>query len=392
MFAKQIAWSASLLALCGAAAIARAEDDVSVQSEGEVHPPGETAPTPVETEPAQPPPPPPPKRPTGTFQIGAGFSSDESFIAAASISQDDLFHTGNHLSMHARLSMRRQLFLTRFADPDVLGSRLALTADIYNDKHQLPGFTREAAGGSLTLSYPIGEHTRAFVGYRLEDVKATSNGPVARTLEPLPPLTGGILSALRTGVVYDTLDRPDAPMRGTQLGASIEVADRRLGSDLTFIKTDAWAQHHQPIGPLTLHLSGSLTTIGDRIGPSFSTIGGSGGAPRSELLFLDNSNEIRGYRPDSFGPVDALGRPVGGNAKVLGSVELEVPLVRRIGLSAIGFADAGGLLDRSGQGQLGLSLGFGLLWRSPIGPLKFSWALPVDGPGPAFVFGIGSGF
>jgi outer membrane protein assembly factor BamA len=189
-----------------------------------------------------------------------------------------------------------------------------------------------------------------------------------------------MLSAVRAGVVYDTLDRPDAPLRGTQVGSAIEVADRWLGSDLQFIKTDAWIQHHQPIGPLTLHASAS-----------FSTIGAPGGPPRSERLFLTSASEIRGYQPETFGPVGALGTPIGGEAKLLARAELEVPLVRRIGLSAIGFADAGGLYG-GGQGQTGLSVGFGLLWRSPIGALRFSWALPVDGAHPAFVFGIGSSF
>jgi len=373
---------------------------VSAQSEGEVHPPGETEPTAVErepappdpTKPAPPDPPPPPKRHTGTFTIGAGFSTDEGPIAVASIAQDDLFHTGNHLSMHAQLSARRQLFLTRFIDPDVLGSRLSFEADLYNDRHKLPGFTREAAGGTLTLSHPIGEHTRAFVGYRLEDVKATDNAQaMARTIEPLPPLTGGLVSAVRAGVVYTTLDRADAPLRGTQIGGSIEVADPAFGSDLQFTKTDGWIQHHAPIGPLTLHMTGSFSTVAGP-GGLFSTIGGPGGAPRSERLFLASSNEIRGYRPDAFGPVDALGTPVGGVAKVLGSVELEVPLVRRIGLSAIGFADTGGLFDRSGQGQVGTSVGVGLLWRSPIGALRFNWAIPLDGSRPGFGFGIGSSF
>ncbi len=381
MFAKQTVVSASLVALCGAAATARAEDDASARSEGEVWvndadelPPVEPRELPHEPLAK------PIAKPSGRFSIGAGFSSDEGFIAGAEVVQPDLFRTGSLLSLSARISARRQLFLTRFADPDVLGSRLGLSVDLYNDMHQLPGFHRNAAGGSLTLAHPFGDHARAFVGYRLEDVKVqelASNA--ARTLTPEPPLTGGLLSALKAGVVYDTLDHKIAPTRGTQIGGSIEVGDRSLGSDIEFIRTDAWAHHHQPIGPLTLHLSGSFTTIG---GP------GGGPAPRSERLFLMSGSEIRGYHPDTFGPVNALGTPVGGDAKLLGSVELEVPLVRRIGLSAIGFADAGALVAQ-GQGQFGRSVGFGLLWRSPIGPLKLSWAVPLDGGKPGFVFGIG---
>lgn len=387
MFAKQAAWSASLVALCSAAPYARAEGDVSPQGDGEawvedvkLEVDDRATPEPRELPPEAPPPRQEPKPPTGRFVLGAGFSSVEGFIASASIVQDDLFRTGNHLSLHAQISARRQLFLLRFADPDVLGSRFGLSIDLYNDLKQRPAFEREATGTSLTVSHPIVGRLRAFVGYRIEDVGATpAAGVTARTVDtPLLPLTGGVLSALRTGVVYDTLDRRDAPMRGSNLGASIEIADRWLGSDLQFVRTDAWARTHQPLGPFTLHLMGSLTAI---TGP--------GGAPATERLFLETLQEVRGYHPLAFGPVDSLGRPIGGEAKLLGSAELELPLVRRIGLSAIGFADVGSLYDRSAGAQVGRSVGFGLLWRSPIGPLRFSWAFPEGRGKPMFVFGVG---
>jgi outer membrane protein insertion porin family len=384
MFAKQTVVSASLVALCGAAAIARAEDESSAQSEGEAwvndgDDDDELAPM----EPRELPHEPlvqPIAKPSGRFLIGAGYSDYEGFLASAEIVQPDLFRTGSLLAMSAHISAKRQLFLTRFADPDVFGSRLGLSVDVYNDMHTLPGFSRHAAGGALTLAHPFGNGARAFVSYRVEDVKvAALSETAARSNIPDSPLTGGLLSALKAGVVYDTLDHRYAPTRGTQLGGSIEIGDRQLGSDIEFVRSDAWVQHHQPIGGLTLHLSGSFTTIS---GP------GGGAPPRSERLFLMSGNEIRGYHPDSFGPISALGTPLGGDAKLLGSAELEVPLVRRIGLSAIGFADAGALVAQ-GQGQVGRSVGVGLLWRSPIGPLKFSWALPLDGGKPAFVFGLG---
>ena len=410
MFAKQTIWSASLVALCCAAPLARAEGDVPPQSDDEVRPPGETEPTPVEKDdahwlapfdppvPATPPeikenpvepkpppatPPDQPRKPTGRFMIGAGYSSIEGFIATASISQDDLFRTGNHLSLHTTISARRQLFLLRFADPDLFGSKLALSTDLYNDSRLLPGFRRNAAGGSLTLSHPIGENLRAFVGYRLEEVEIDDKETVfARLVDggAMSP-TGGTLSALRTGIVYTTLDQPNAPMRGTSIGASIEIADRKLGSDLQFNKYQAWANTHQPLGPFTLHLGGRMTALTGRHG---------GGVPMSEGLFLDGTHEVRGYRPETFGPIGPNGMPLGGDLKLVGGAELELPLSKRLGLSAVGFAEAGAIAA-GGRGAIGRSVGVGLLWRSPIGPLRFDWVKPLDGGAPGFLFGIGSG-
>src|SRR5258706_1287797 len=104
MFAKQIIVSASLVVVLDSAALAQAEPDPSepVDDEARLQPPGEI-------EPASDPPP-PPRKPTGQFSIGAGFSTDDAFIAKAGISQSNLFGTGNLLALDATISMRRQLF------------------------------------------------------------------------------------------------------------------------------------------------------------------------------------------------------------------------------------------------------------------------------------------
>src|SRR5690349_2800823 len=107
----------------------------------------------------------PRRPPTGRFQIGVGMSTDESFVATATIAQDDLFRTGWQLAMSARLSTREQLALVRVADPTLLGSDVGFSADIYTQRRQLPGFTRDGVGGTATFSRPLTRHLSGFVGY-----------------------------------------------------------------------------------------------------------------------------------------------------------------------------------------------------------------------------------
>jgi translocation and assembly module TamA len=113
----------------------------------------------------------------------------------------------------------------------------------------------------------------------------------------------------------------------------------------------------------------------------------SGEVPRTERLFLD-PREVRGFMPGELGPLDGWGMPAGGTMKVTGRAELELPLIRKAGISAVGFLDAGGVLER-GLGASGMSYGVGFVWRSPIGPLRFDWAWRPDGGPPVFGFGIG---
>jgi outer membrane protein insertion porin family len=105
----------------------------------------------------------------------------------------------------------------------------------------------------------------------------------------------------------------------------------------------------------------------------------------SERLFLDGSSQLRGYAPGALAPA-------GANFEAFGRAEVEAPLWPRAGLSAVAFYDVGGMAYTHGIGVVGQSVGFGLLWRSPIGPLCFDWAVPLDGGRPAFLINVGGKF
>ena len=311
--------------------------------------------------------------PTGRFTIGAGFSTEESFVAMAEVAQDDLFGTGTQLSLTTRISAMRQLFDLHVGHQHLFGSDWGISTDVYLDKRVLPGLVREAAGFKTDLSHPIGEHARAFVGYRLEDVTATDTlATSARNLDnALPPLGGGLISALRGGIEWTNVDRLER--RGARMGATVEVADRDLGSDHNLVRFHGFAEGHIPAGPFVLHLGGAI----DRV---------SGDAPRSERIYL-GMNDVRGYGSGAFGPINGLGQPVGGDLMLSGRASLELPIGH--GVSLEGFYDAASI-TANGRGQLGASVGAGIVWRSPIGNLRFDWAFPLDDPSgtPHFVFGM----
>ena len=115
------------------------------------------------------------ERPTGTFQIGAGFSSVENFIAQAQISQSNLFGRGQTLSLQAQLSSIRQLFSLSFTEPYFLDTYWTFGVNLYNQTIGFYSFFRDATGGTLTWGYPLlfearVRDVRAFLTYKLEDV------------------------------------------------------------------------------------------------------------------------------------------------------------------------------------------------------------------------------
>src|SRR5699024_3307209 len=83
---------------------------------------------------------------TGTFQVGAGFSSTESFIANAQITQANLFGRGQNLAFQAQMSSIRTLFNIQFTEPWLLGTRWSSSVNLYNFEYAYQDFTRKSTG------------------------------------------------------------------------------------------------------------------------------------------------------------------------------------------------------------------------------------------------------
>ncbi len=375
------------------------------------------------------------ERPTGSFQIGAGFSSVESFIAQAQVSQNNLFGRGQTLSLQAQLSSLRQLFLLRFVEPWFLDTRWTFAFDIFNQVRAFGSFARNAVGGNLTWGYPLSFESRAFLTYKLEDVSvSTGNSGFANIGAIQTPVEadsvanlfrGGITSSLRASINYDSRNNRLFPTEGWYHNAFVEVADTFTGSQNVFVRYGGFSRHYQPLfGPFVLKTNAEIgiTTSRDPLG-----------VPITERYLIGGINDVRGFAPRSLGPQLRVAQPgdigqplrnlpLGGNMQLIWNSEIEFPLFKQVGISGVVFFDAGNaynLEDRycSGEFQSGdvsakfdpcfdfpdsvtqgirMSVGFGFRWFSPIGPLRFEWGIPLDrqeGEEPlVFEFTIGNFF
>ena len=320
---------------------------------------------------------PAPARADGTFELGAGFSTDEGFLASAKVEQDDLFHTGQLLSLSSFISARRQEFLLDYEVPDLAGSGLDLRAELASRRHVYTHYARDGVGGSLQLSRDVASHTRVYLRYRVEEIEVER---LTRSSSDRP-LGDGVVSALGAGIVYDTIGDKPGPSHGTRLELYGEHADPRLGSTYDYVRITASLDHARPLGPFTLRLHGSAAAVRSR-DPM--------GVPLAFRLQHEGHADVRGY------PLGA-GGAAGANLEALGRIELELPVFRKLGLSVAGFAEAGLRFNTDAawgarNALLQRAVGASLIWRSPIGPLRFDWALPQGGErrGAQFLFGFGA--
>ncbi len=341
---------------------------------------------------------------TGTFQIGAGFSSYENFILTAQISQNNLFGWGQTLSLQVQWSSLRQLGQIQFIEPYFFDTKWTFAFDIYANENLYANFTRGAIGGSLTWGYELAglswflpglsklEDLRFFLTYTLERIRVTS---AVQDLLLYNRFRSGVTSAARFSIAWDRRDNRLFPTRGFYLSASIDLAPPFLapsaifGTEVNlFYRETVEFRFYQEIWQgLTgrFRLLAGLIRGWDQNNP----------VPVSELYYVGGVNTIRGYRLYSISPLAAVGAStnpdspmrllqVGGNKQLILNFELEYPIVEKMGIRAVVFFDMGNAfspgvyIDPAVPFGLYKAWGFGFRWFSPIGPLRFEWGFPLN--------------
>jgi outer membrane protein insertion porin family len=344
------------------------------------------------------------ERPTGTFQVGAGFSSYENFILTGQISQQNFFGWGQTLSLQIQWSSVRQLGQIQFVEPYFLDTRWTFAFDLYMTEGIYTTFTRRSAGGSMTWGYELSglstwwkfarhlEDMRLFATYTNErvDVSASSLSTTVRE-----QFNSGTTSSVRLSLQWDKRDNRIFPTSGFFLSTSAEAAPPLLAPESLFgervnlfTRYAVDARYYHPLflgivarGKLTL----GLIRDWDADHP----------VPISELFYVGGINSVRGYRYLSIAPrqqVAASPGPessiteilAGGDKQAILNLELEFPLFKAVGIRGVVFTDFGNAFapgeysDPAVSMSLYKSVGFGFRWFSPIGPLRFEWGFPLD--------------
>lgn len=322
------------------------------------------------------------ERQTGTFQVGAGFSSLESFIATAQISKQNFLGRGQTLSFQAMLSSIRSLFMIQFYEPHFFDSQFTFSLDLYNYQQDFDDFSRASTGTDVTFGYWITDEFLVSLSYKLEQVEASRGGSDDRT----PPLANlfddGITSSLRLGFAYDSRDNRLFPTNGWYATASVEHAAPYFGSQNEFTRLSARVTRYFPLWlGMVLKLNGTTGWV-------FSER--PEGVPIFERYFVGGIFTVRGFRRNSLGPTvytgcergpDArlCGFNIGGNKQLIFNAEIEFPIFDPVGIKGVVFVDAGNAFD-DGEAfnplDLRSSWGLGIRWNSPMGPLRFEWGFP----------------
>ncbi len=342
---------------------------------------------------------------TGTFQVGAGFSSLESFIAQAQISQNNLFGRGQTLALQATLSKLRTIANIQFADDYFLDTKIRFATDVYRIDNNFQDFTRKSLGADLTFGYPLNDDWSVAGTYTLEQVDVTSGGYGSRSVPTIVNLYGsGLTSSMKGSLIYDTRNNRLFPTEGFFGLASVEEANKVFLSENEFTRYTARLRYYIDLTldmVLKLNIEGGLIVSPNR-----------SGVPIYERYFVGGPLSVRGFRRLSLGPQVTVfdnQRPdsgtvlynLGGNEQLMLNAEYEFPIFQKVGIRGVFFTDGGNAFNRSDAiseklNSLRFAWGFGVRWFSPIGPLRFEWGFPFsprsNEESSVFEFSIGNFF
>ncbi len=331
------------------------------------------------------------EQPTGAFSIGGGYSSIENFIVMADISQRNFLGRGQQLTLRGYIGGITQRYTFDFTEPYLFDTRLSTGFQGYKWDIEYMDFTKISSGGEIRLSHPVGHYSRISSTYRFEWAKTADFLETASRF--ITELADGIsTSSLRLGFRRDTRNRYFYPTKGTILSSNIEFAGGPFQGDSAFTRYEASASIFIPL------FWGTVGFVKSTIG--YINRRGKGLLPLFERYYLGGPATLRGFDFAAVGPRDPeTGELIGGNKMLLFNLEFRFPIVEKIRLTGMVFLDAGNAFDDDeGFSLSGLrkSIGLGIRWFSPMGPVRIEWGYILERrpgePSGNWEFGMGTFF
>lgn len=329
------------------------------------------------------------ERPTGNLMLGLGYSTYEKVVLSGSISQDNIFGSGKNVSAQVNTGKINTVISLSYTDPYFTVDGISQGFDIYhrniNPIYLNINYKTSSTGGGVRFGFPITETESVSFGAGVDTTTVSTFDDSPNRYKSFVQDFGSTNIALPMTFnwVSDGKDSYLYPTTGTVQRAGVEVSVP--GADLKYYRATYQLQHFIPLSKsFTLMLDGELGVA--------NGYGGSG-LPFYKNFYAGGIGSVRGYQTASLGPRDTVctGTPqvctltddrLGGNRQVVTSAELlwGVPGMEksvRLGL----FVDAGQVFAAGEKMQLNdmrASTGISAAWISPLGPLKFSIAQPLN--------------
>ena len=336
------------------------------------------------------------ERPTGSFSVGAGYSSVDSVVGMFQISQNNLFGKGQSLKLMSQIGGDSSQFDISFTEPWFRGTRVSVGFDLFLIDRDYYDFERKSKGFNLRAGFPLDhkfDYTRLYLTYRLEDTDIdvdcrgiANDGSYDKDCGDVPlsileQQGRTVTSSITTSIVRDSRNDRWSPRMGSNSKLSVELAG--FGGDAKFIGLIASSAKYFPLPFDTAFMVrgeiGQLFEAGEDI-------------PIAEKFFLGGLDSLRGFDSRSVAPMEkeigdedkpddeAEWDPVGGEKELFFNFEFLFPIMPGSGVRGVVFYDIGNAYETNDDffSDLRTDAGVGINWYSPFGPLRLVWAVNLD--------------
>ncbi|UCV06595.1 outer membrane protein assembly factor BamA [Dechloromonas denitrificans] len=321
------------------------------------------------------------EKPTGNLMLGVGTSSTDKVILSGSIAQNNFLGSGNNVAIQVNSAKSYRTYVFSYTNPYFTPDGVSQGFDVYHrtvntSSTAIANYTSASTGGGIRFGFPIGEKESLGFGVGLDTTSITTYDDSPKYYKDFVREFGDTNLSIPVTLnwISDGKDSYFLPTKGTYQKAGVEVAVP--GGDLTYYRASYQLQHFVPLNSkFTLMVNGEV---------GYAEGYGGKGLPFYKNFYAGGVNSVRGYKASSLGPVinDGNEYRIGGNRRFIGNAELlwSLPGMEK-SLRMGWFFDAGQVY---GKGQnialddLRYSTGLSAAWISPIGPLKFSFGLPLN--------------
>lgn len=324
------------------------------------------------------------ERSGGQLGAGIGFSQAQGLIFNTTVSQNNIFGTGNRISFQFNNSNVNTRYGIGYSNPyftdDGIGSAYDLFYRETNaEDANLAVFETKEFGASLGFSLPVTEYNTIGTSFGYTNTEITTSSITSFQITDFISKNGNQYDILKfsANFAYDTRNKAILPDKGMLQRFVASVSLPSLGESLEYYKFKYEASWFKDLykGDFVLALSGDFG-YGDSYGDT------------SELPFFENfyaggPRSLRGYEENTLGPRDSTNRALGGDTRIIANAEIILPVPflteYKNSVRLTTFVDAGNVFGANEDvsfGGMRYSAGLSAIWISPFGAVSASLAAP----------------
>nr|WP_233249822.1 outer membrane protein assembly factor BamA [Limnohabitans sp. Bal53] len=323
------------------------------------------------------------EKPTGSISLGAGFSSAEKVALSFGIRQENAFGSGHYLAVEVNTSKFNRNLVLSTTDPYFTKNGVSRTLDVFHRTTRpylgdLDAYSLINSGAGLRFGVPVTETDTVFMGINVEQTEISEGTGLPNEYRDYANEFGRTSSALplTLGWARDGRDSALVPTRGSLQRFNADVS---LAGDVRYARASYQFQQYYPLSKkYTLAFNTDLGWGQGLKGQPY---------PLFKNFFVGGLGSVRGFEQSTLGPPPSELNPtpiyLGGPKKLVFNSELIMPFPGAGNdrtLRLFGFTDIGrafGEDENVSVDDLRASAGIGLSWISPMGPLRFSYAVPI---------------